>query len=181
MPVQQFSDVQDYKRELGRKLKTAWKVVGRRVIEQQEKQKDTYDQQPNIEQHEFEEGDLVLVWFPKPPTEAAKFYAPWRGPFRVQKIRRPVVTVIGLEKKEEWTIHMDCVKKFIESRQLPLRKHDIREEKEGTNMEERTEMEEQLQEQLSSKRGRKAQESNSPEVRRSARIQARREFIEREE
>jgi hypothetical protein len=129
MPVQQFSDVQDYKHELGRKLNTAWKVVGRRLIDQQEKQKDTYDQQPNIEQHEFEEGDLVLVWFPKPPTEAAKFYAPWRGPFRIQKIRRSVVSVIGLENKEEWTIHMDRVKKFIESRQLPLRKYDIRKRK----------------------------------------------------
>jgi hypothetical protein len=76
---------------------------------------------------------------------------------------------------------MDRVKKFIESRQLPLRKHDRSEVEEETNMEERTEMEEQLQEQLSAKKGRKAQESNSPEVRRSARIQARREFIEREE
>ncbi|KAA3670162.1 uncharacterized protein DEA37_0006433 [Paragonimus westermani] len=83
-----------YIKELGERLRVAYKIAAQHQSKSQHHQKSCYDRTVNGPVHRV--GDHVWVYRPKPPLGAAhKFNRPWLGPVVIVHVRSLTVYVIS--------------------------------------------------------------------------------------
>ncbi|KAA3677194.1 uncharacterized protein DEA37_0006898 [Paragonimus westermani] len=89
----EFIGLSQFVKELGERLRVAYKIAAQHQSKSQRHQKSGYDRTTNGPVYRI--GDHVWFYRPKPPLGAAhKFHRPWLGPFVIVHVRSPTVYVI---------------------------------------------------------------------------------------
>lgn len=101
----QITEVEDYREQLTLSLSSARDLAAKSVQVAQKKYKKQYDKKSHPTTMKV--GDWVMVYFPHEETgKARKLSRPWHGPYHVERVDDPDVTVSKIYFAQDGTIQV---------------------------------------------------------------------------